>query len=143
MLLVPTLDAERLNYLVNHPEIRPTSGGDGKSYIDLSAHVGEPNHFLDGEHGGIFLQWCAPDVYEAHISILPEGRGAWAMQIAAEAIDYMTVHGAIHLWARVSDRHTQLFTRKVGFTPRGARAFDFGGGPVEYQIYDWRRPCPQ
>jgi hypothetical protein len=143
-LLLRSFDAERLNYLVNHPEVRPTAGGDGQSYIDLSPFVpDEANHFLGGEHGGVFWHWTAPDTYEAHIFILPEGRGRWALDFAAEAIGYIQDQGAVHLWARVSHRHTQLFTLRVGFKPRGERTFDFGTGPVLYKLYDWRSECPQ
>jgi hypothetical protein len=90
----------------------------------------------------VFWQWTAPDCFEAHIFILPEGRGQWAMKFAAAAIAYAADLGAVQLWARVSDRHTQLFTRKVGFRFRGEQTFDFGEGPRMYQLYDWRRECP-
>jgi hypothetical protein len=142
-LLRRSFDADRLNYLVNHPTIRPTSGGDGKSFIDLEPHLIEMNHFLDGDHGGVFWHWSGPDAYEAHIFILPEGRGQWAHKFALEAIAYAEALGAIHLWARVTDRHTQIFTRRVGFKPRGEKTFDLGFGPVPYKLFDWRRQCPQ
>jgi hypothetical protein len=142
-LLRRNFDADRLNYLVNHPTIRPTAGGDGKSPIDLAEHVAlEMNHFLDGEHGGVFWHWSGPDAFEAHIFILPEGRGKWAHEFALAAIDYAAELGAIHLWARVTDRHTQIFTRRVGFRPRGEMTFDLGAGPVPYYLFDWRRECP-
>lgn len=142
--MIRSQDGKRLNYLVNHSTIRPTAGGDGKSYLDLAPFVDdEANVFLDGDFGGLFFHWSAPDTYEVHIFVLPEGRGQWAAEFAHWALVWMIGHGAFHLWARVPEKHIELFIRKVGFVERGKREWDFGGGMTEYTIYDWRKPCPQ
>ncbi len=138
-----SFDGERLNFLVNHPEVRPSSGGDGKSWLDLAPYLEDhDNHFLDGDHGGLFFHWQAPDTYEVHIFVLPEGRGAWAYWLADMGLEYMMARGAMHLWARLFDRHAKIFTRRL-FTYRGEKSFDLGGGPQTYSIFDWRRECPQ
>jgi hypothetical protein len=144
--MIRSFDGERLNHLFNHPSIRPTSGGDGQSWIDASEAAADTfNHFIDGEHGGLFFHWQAPDTYETHIFVLPEGRGRWAYQLAEYGLEYMIAAGAIHLWARLpaDNRQTQIFTLRAKFKPRGERVFDLGGGPTLYRLFDWRRECPQ
>lgn len=136
-----SFDGERLNFLVNHPAIRPTAGGDGQSYIDIGRFAEDPaNHFLDEGRGGLFFHWCAPDTYEVHIFVLPEGRGKWAYRFADAGLAYMIGEEAIHLWARVpaDSRQMDWFTRRL-FVLRGTRTFDLGAGPVLYSIFDWRR----
>jgi len=138
-------DGERLNWLANHPEIRPDIGGDGKSFLDLAQHLNEWNWFVDGEHGGVFCQWTAPETYEIHTFFLPSGRGPWAFEFARKGREYMADNGATHLWTRVHKdaRHTRLFTLKAGFKPCGSQILDLGGGPQQYDLFDWRTQCQQ
>lgn len=138
-------DGKRLNYLVNHETIRPDIGGDGKSFIDLAGQLQDWNYFLKGDFGGFFCVWSAPGTFEIHTFILPEGRGEWAFEFAAEGREYMAREGATHLWTRVPEkaRHTRLFTLRAGFKPCGAQVLDMGGGPVAYDLFDWRAECQQ
>ena len=140
-----SFDSQRLNYLVNHPEIRPSIGGDGTSELDLSHNLLDWNYFLEGEFGGFLLNWSAPATFEVHTFILPEGRGGWALEFAEKAINYMITEGVTHMWTRVpkKDRHTRLFTLKMGFVPCGSQTLDMGFGPVEYELFDWRSKCQQ
>lgn len=136
-----TFDAERVNYLVNHPAVRPFIGGDGKSEMDLSEAVGDDqNHFLDGDHGGFACCWSAPGTYEIHTFVLPEGRGEWAYRFALSGRDYMTRIGATHLWTRVHPdaRNVRRFTLAAGFKAAGQHRIDAGDGPVVYDLFDWR-----
>lgn len=145
-MITRTFDAERVNFLVNHPDIRPFIGGDPEYEIDLSAAVEDRNNFfLDGEHGGQSACWSAPFVYEIHTFILPEGRGLWALKFARAARDYMEKQGARHLWTRVHPDapHVRLFAVRNGFQPAGTHAIDQGIGPVTYDLYEWRPECPQ
>lgn len=136
-----TTDAERINFLVNHPAIRPFIGGDGSSEIDLSAAVADPaNIFVDGKHGGFAFTWSAPGVYEVHTFVLPDGRGAWAASFAREARNYMQNSGARHLWTRVHPDaiNVREYTLRAGFEPAGTHTIDLGTGPVAYDLFDWR-----
>lgn len=139
--MIRTHDAERVNFLVNHPAIRPFVGGDTEVEIDLGPAVdNEDNIFLDGEHGGFACCWTAPGTYEIHTFILPEGRGRWARDFAAWGIDYLVSHGAFHLWTRVPESlaNVRAFTLKMGMKPAGRQILDLGAGPTVYDLFDWR-----
>jgi hypothetical protein len=134
-------DAVLLNALVNDPAIRPDVGGDGESYLDLTAVLAEDrNVLLVGTAGGFLATWTAPETYEVHTFILPHGRGPQAFALAREGQAWMQAHGATHLWTRVDrkHRHTRLFTLRAGFKPCGEQTLDLGGGPTLYDLFSWR-----
>jgi len=136
-----TYDADRLNYLVNHPDIRPFVGGDITQSIDLtSAVANEANIFLNGEHGAFCCSWTAPNTYEVHTLILPAGRGKWAYSFARAGRDEMVRRQALHLWTCVHPEaaNVRFFTLRAGFRPAGKYTRDLGAGPVEYDIFNWR-----
>lgn len=136
-----TYDADRINYLVNHPDIRPFVGGDISKPIDLTSAIrDEANIFLNAEHGAFCCSWTAPQTYEVHTLILPCGRGKWAYLCARAGRDEMVRRGATHLWTRVHPEaaNVRFFTLRAGFRPAGKHTIDLGAGPVEYDIFDWR-----
>jgi hypothetical protein len=140
-LIERSFDTERANYLANHPAVRPFVGGDGQSELDLSTLVSDDNNYLLlGPHGGFLATWSAPGTYEIHTFILPEGRGLAAKQLAQEGRDYMAGIGATHLWTRVQRgmENVRLFTLAAGLRHCGEQVCDFGGGPTEYELFDWR-----
>jgi hypothetical protein len=136
-----SFDPERANYLINHPAVRPFVGGDGKSFLDLTPVVSDDkNYLLLGDHGGFLATWSAPGAYEIHTFILPEGRGRAARELALEARAYLASIGADHLWTRVQKgmENVRLFTLAAGFEPCGKQVCDFGGGPTDYELFNWR-----
>ncbi len=144
--MIRTFDSRWVNAVVNHPDIRPWVGGDISQPLDLSAAVADrANIFLAGEHGGFACCWSAPQTYEVHTFILPEGRGAWARAFARDGRDWMEREGATHLWTRVHPdaAHVRRFTLQAGFSPAGQHTIDIGQGPVAYDIFDWRPECQQ
>lgn len=146
MTLTRCYDPERVNTLVNHPSIRPHIGGDPETELDLTAAVAdEANVFLMGDHGGFAFTWSAPRTYEVHSFVLPEGRQGWAAEMALLARKWMADNFADHLWTRVHPDmpNVRAFTLKAGFEPAGTHRIDLGVGPVDYELYDWRCPCPQ
>lgn len=143
-VLTRQFDAERLNELANHPAIRPTCGGDGKSRLDFSAFVANPkNHAVTWDKGAFLFFWSAPQTYEVHVMILPEGRGRAAYRKAPEGIAYMLAHGMERLWARVAkDAHgLRHYVAQAGFTRCGEDTLDIGFGPVTYDLFQWEKPC--
>jgi hypothetical protein len=144
-VIARSFDADRLNDLVNHPAIRPYVGGDPEAYLDLSHLIADDKNIaLLGDHGGFFATWTAPHTYEVHTFILPEGRGRAAYELAREGRDYMTSHGANHLWTRVQRgaENVKRFTLAAGFTPCGEQVLDLGAGPTTYDLFQWRAECP-
>lgn len=141
-----SFDADLFNRFINHPEVRPFIGGDPAAHIDLTAAVANPaNVFLEGEHGGFCCSWSAPDTYEIHTLILPEGRGKWGYDLAVAGRRWMAEFGAKHLWTRVAPemRSVRAFTRAAGFRPCGQNTIDLGAGPVTYDLFHWRAECQQ
>lgn len=141
-MLARSFDADLINSIVNHPEVRPYVGGDLNQPIDLSAAIEQPqNVFLMGEHGGFALSWCAPRIYEVHTFILPSGRGRWGLSATQYGIATMRDdYQAERLWTRVAGDHlhTRMFTRAAGMKPAGEMTFDLGAGPTLYRLYEWR-----
>lgn len=146
LALSRTFDAERINALVNHPAIRPTCGGDGKSFLDFTAFLAsDKNHALVWRGGCFLLGWSAPQTYEVHCAVLPEGRGRGAYAKARSMVAHMTALGAERLWARVQTNADGLrhFTAQAGFSRCGEDTIDLGFGPISYTLYQWTKPCLQ
>lgn len=112
-LVALSRDAERINAIVNHPDVRPFIGPGGA--LDLSAAVERPeNWFLMGEHGGFGLIWSAPGVHEVHTFILKTGRGQWAREAAAAVISYAAVRGDYMLWTKIAPEQVNVIAFATG-----------------------------
>ena len=133
-MLERSFDIARINEVVNHPAVRPFVGP-GDDLIDLTNVITpQENWFLMGEHGGFALLWSAPEVYEIHTFILPEGRGLWGAKARAEGINFARDHGATMLWTRIPPKapHVARFARQGGMTPTNDVIHR---ADVPYQIY--------
>lgn len=112
-----TMDAGFLNSVVNHPEVRPWLGG--AEPIDLAPALSDPrNVALVSDHGGFFLEWREPGLYEVHTQFLPSGRGRHAFEAVWEAMRYMFVEtDCTRLLTRVPvfNRRTLAFTAAIGW----------------------------
>ncbi len=83
-------DAKRLNVIVNHPEVYPWVRGFHKSALDLTEALAQGNKIcLLGKHGGLLFHLLQPGLYEVHTQILPEGRGAWALDCVRACLLWM------------------------------------------------------
>lgn len=102
-ILSRTFDAARVNAVINDPSVRPFVGDPDLGELDVSDAVGcEQNLALMGKHGGFFLTWSCPRIYEVHTFITKGGRGEWARKAAAETIAYAKRCGADRLWTKIS-----------------------------------------
>lgn len=120
-------DAGFVNWIVNHPDVRPFIGPGGE--LDLSEAVARPeNVFLMGEHGGFGLIWSAPAVHEVHTFVIGAGRGRWARQAARETIDHASRRGDQMLWTKIPEDqpNVRAFAEEMGMSPTGERIDTFG-----------------
>lgn len=88
--VVREFSSERINAVINHPEVRPWVGMPQQGYIDLTPMVADlRNVLLMGEGGGFFFHQLLPGIYEVHTQFLPEHRGANVLQAAHDAERWM------------------------------------------------------
>lgn len=84
--------AERLNAVVNHPEVRGFVGP-GTNRIDLTQLVANPaNVLLMREGGGLFFGQHEEGIYEVHTQFVPEARGEIAVEATRDALRWMFTH---------------------------------------------------
>lgn len=80
--------ANHINKIVNHPDVRPTSGGDGVSRIDFTSQMDSIIALED--RGGFWLLKEEPNnVYGGHYAFLPKYRGKHALKLGRKVLDYM------------------------------------------------------
>lgn len=128
-MLKRTFDATFANEVVNHPDVRPYVGPMELGELDFSDAISSPeNWFLIGEYGGFALAWSAPGVYEVHVFILPEGRGAWAARARKWVIKFAKENGATMLWARIAPaaKYVSSFARRGGMKPTNDVIYNYG-----------------
>lgn len=128
-MIARSFDAERANYLINHPDVRPFVGAPDAGDLDLTQVIAQPeNWLLIGEHGGFLLTFSAPGVHEVHTFILKSGRGQTARQAAAETIAYARENGDRMLWTKVPHDlpHVAAFATHMGMSPTGMEVAMFG-----------------
>lgn len=137
-------DVARINAVGNHPDVRPYVGHAELGELDFADAVAdEKNWFLMGEHGGYILAWSAPDVYEVHVMILPDGRGKWAAKARQFTIDYAIKNKVDMLWARIAlnASSVSLYARRGGMQPTGEMIYTLGS---VYGLYKMELPkCRQ
>ena len=96
-------NARRLNRVANHPEVRPYIGGPLAGKLDFTAVVQDPrNILLMSQHGGMVFHQLSPGIYDAHIAVVPEGRGKWALNMTRACFHWMfTRTDALEIMARI------------------------------------------
>jgi hypothetical protein len=148
-----SFDAETINRVINHPAVKPWVAGDIEGDLDVSPVLRNPRNFaLFGRHGGIIFTWVQPCVYEAHTQVLPEGRGAWALQMANAALLWLFAGtDALEVLTRVphGNRGARALAQAVHgvFEFTNARGFMLDGETVPADIYSltiqtWMRTAP-
>lgn len=127
-LLCLSRDADAINRLINHADVRPYVGAPDVGDLDYSLAVTLPeNTFLVGAYGGFVL--CGEDraEREVHVFITPEGRGRWGFEAAREVIAHAVSEGTCALTARVSRDMPRVrqFARRAGMRPTGETAGEY------------------
>jgi len=117
------MDAPFLNFVANHPEVRPWIGGEGP--LDLGPVLSDAgNVALTFDAGGWVFVRHEAGVYELHTLILPEGRGRRAREAWREAERYIFARtDAREIVTRVpaNNRGADLAARMCGFRERFRR----------------------
>jgi hypothetical protein len=135
MMIERSFDATNINFVLNHPSVRPDVAGDEEGDLDISAAVeNEKNVLLMGEHGGVFFFNLLPGVFECHTQCLPAGRGKWIYRFVRECGVWMfTRTDAFEIATRIPEKHHAArhlaihagmqheFTRPLETTWRGER----------------------
>lgn len=89
--------ADRLNAIANHEAVLPFISA-GLSSIDMSPLLADQrNAILLGEHGFMLFTPGQPFnmIYEAHTSVLPEGRGAWTRTFVLACLHWIFTRTAV------------------------------------------------
>lgn len=113
--------AERINEILNHPEVHPFVSDTGAKIDVSSAIANSAHHFLLGEHGVIVCFAIAPELFEFHIGVLPEGRGQWTIDFAKLSEGYMfTRTAAVELLTRIpsGNRASVALARNMNYRRR-------------------------
>jgi len=111
--------AERLNTIVNHPEVRPWVAAAGQGYLDLTPVVANPdNYLLMGDGGGFVFVQQEPGIYEVHSQFLPEHRGENVITAARDAERWMfTRTDCVEIRSKVPEGNVgaAAFARKMRY----------------------------
>lgn len=145
-----TTDASFLNEVVNHPTVRPfMHAPDGE--LDLTPMVTNPaNLTLVGEHGGMIFVQHVSGTFEIHTQVLPSGRGAWALEMAHAAVDWLFCRtGAVEVFTRVPEGNVgaMALARACGAKPEQKVTQILSGVETVVEIYggriqDWLKIAP-
>ena len=135
-----TMDAEFLNRVANHSDVRPWLGF-GAADVNLQPLLDDlGNVALVTGHGGFVFHQTEPGYYEAHSLFLPEGRGRGACEAARAAEYYLfTRTNAVEIVTKVPANNQAALglARLAGFQPRFTvkGTFPHADGPVDLAGY--------
>jgi hypothetical protein len=131
--MTPSTCPAKLNYLINHTEIRPYLGY-GDTYLDAEPFLNkEGTIFLTVQGGGLLFLRKSQTVYTVDVYYLPPLRGAKARQVTKDAFDYLffTV-GAERLECQAlsSNARSRHFIGSLGFKRTGQKDEQF----IRYEL---------
>jgi hypothetical protein len=144
-MLRRTMNADLLNEVANHPDVRPFLGAAELGTLDLTDLVENPrNVALVGDAGGFVYQQLMPGVYELHTLFLPEARGKALMAAARESFRFMfTRTDCLEILTKCPDDNggARFASSALGFRERFRReaAWETLAG-ISYRVFsvdDW------
>lgn len=115
------------NLVINHPEVRPTvQQGSHRLYSD--AVLANPTTFAVGGLHGVALFQQYPDAWDAHIFVLPSGRGATGVAFGLAALEQLARHtggrGSVHTGVPVQLPQARIYCRRLGLKPESRDLFN-------------------
>lgn len=146
-----TFDATRLNEIVNHESVLPWVRGAAEGPLDLTDILASPSNIcLMGDHGAEVFVKIQHGMYEAHTSILPDGRGAWAVRFVRAALHHLfTRTDAVEVLTRCPTLAAKALAKAIGgtkeFTNPNGWILDGKSVPADIyalRIQDWMRTAP-
>ena len=139
----PQLTAERINALVNDPDIRPWVAP-GNEALDLTAQIErQGNVLLMGDHGGCMFLKLLPGVYEVHTVVDGKHRGEWTNALTSACVYWMFLRtDCYEILTRVPKGH---IAAKAAAEARGMRyeftrpkECNFRGRQIDVAIHSFR-----
>lgn len=126
-MLVETRDPRVPAMWSSHPDIAGSVGGP----LDFS---GARAVYLTGDHGCFLFDPQGDGLFEGHVMLTRQGRGAWGKAALQEALETMAAMGATSIWCRVPRPEVAVFARGGGFRFSGTLADGT-------KIMEWRPEC--
>lgn len=151
MRLERATDAKFINAVANHPAVKPYMLLRRGENMDYSGIVSDPrNVVLTGEYGGMAFHNLLPGLFEVHTQSLPEGRGAWTLEMAHSALLYMfSKTEAVEIFTRVpyENEPAKKLTLAMGGVFEQSAEVDLDGRLIGWSIYrltmqDWIKTSP-
>lgn len=88
MMYIPT--PQQVNELINRPDVRPATVPAKVSYMDARPFLSEPCNAALAYAGGVCLfEHLGRGSYEAHMFLLPGGRGAQGLEFGRSAMRWL------------------------------------------------------
>lgn len=122
-MIVRATDASLHNRIANHPDVKP-SFGYNEGPTDFTPLLAHPEGYVllsDGDGAAAVFEWSAPNVWQAHIFLMPESRGAYGIKAVKAMAEFMFLSGAKMLWGMAPAERKQVgrFGRLIGARPAG------------------------
>lgn len=142
-----------VNAIANHPSVYPRICGLNTGALDYTEFVTDSRNFmLYGDYGGWMFIQMQPGLYDAHVHVLPEGRGEWVLQAVQDALKYMfTKTDALEIIGRIPHgnypvrtlmkcigAHRELTNERGWISEGQIIPADY----YSYSIFDWIRKNP-
>ena len=117
-----TFSAQRLNEVLNHPDVFRWVAAPGIDRLDFTVIASDPrNVVLMTDQGGFVFVPRGNQVYEVHTQFLPSGARI-ALKAAKHAAAFMFSHTdctVISTYVPVGNERARRLTLAMGFTPLG------------------------
>lgn len=133
-------NADEINYILNHPEVRPDVLSDQTATIDLTeAAKNQQNVFLVGDGQIVLCFRIIEGLYEFHVAALPERRGRQIIEFSRLAeIEMFCGTDCVELLTRIPVNHTasEGLAKLRHFKPRWERPdVVFRGNHVAFRVW--------
>lgn len=150
-------DIARANAILNHESVLPFVSAGHEPPLDLAPIIGKPqNAVLLGDHGYMMFTPAhgQDSIYEAHTSVLPEGRGPWALLFVRACLHWIfTTTPIVEVYTRCPHLENLPSTRRMSEAVGASLMFEIANGypyngeliPADIYgltIFEWAQSAP-